>query len=35
MQDVLMKVKTELELRECTFHPKLYTDNSKYQTDHM
>jgi hypothetical protein len=30
MQEVLMKVKTELELKECTFHPKLSTDGYKY-----
>lgn len=30
MQEVLMKVKTELELKECTFHPKLSTDGHRY-----
>lgn len=30
MQEVLMKVKTELELKECTFHPKLSTEGHKY-----
>ncbi len=30
MQEVLMKVKTELELKDCTFHPKLSTEGHKY-----
>lgn len=30
MQEVLMKVKTELELKECTFHPKLSTEGYKF-----
>ena len=31
MQDVLLKVQAELELRECTFQPKLFTDNSRFR----
>jgi hypothetical protein len=30
MQEVLMKVKTELELKDCTFHPKLSTEGYKH-----
>ena len=30
MQEVLMKVKTEMELKDCTFHPKLSTEHHKY-----
>jgi len=30
MQEVLMKVKTEMELKDCTFHPKLSTEGHKY-----
>lgn len=30
MQEVLMKVKTELELKDCTFHPKLSTEGHRY-----
>jgi len=31
MQDVLLKVQAELELRECTFQPKLFTDNTRFR----
>ena len=30
MQEVLMKVKTELELKDCTFQPKLSTETHKF-----
>ena len=30
MQEVLMKVKTELELKDCTFQPKLSTEHYKF-----